>query len=271
MVKPAHRVMPIARVKPQKRKPHCLFAFLITSGLNPLYISAFAHNKLKPHCYKKWIASGNVFAMMIKNNFAILNLVKTFLTSINFDSLSERNLYLIIKNYSKGVCKMKHTKNILKSLLIMVMALSLLEVSCSKDEGKPTSPQTTEVNAETITGILSAMFSMTVDNSEDALFASDITHANGVANIETATGKTIDTDIKTKLTTSIETITSTYASVVTLNSNVNSLSSSSKNLTLTMKPANANVKFASDVTDGKTYTYDAAKGEASLIITITEK
>ncbi|TXJ21111.1 hypothetical protein EPJ79_08265 [Brachyspira aalborgi] len=37
---------------------------------------------------------------------------------------------------------MKHTKNILKSLLIMVMALSLLAVSCSKDEGgsKPTNP-----------------------------------------------------------------------------------------------------------------------------------
>ena len=38
---------------------------------------------------------------------------------------------------------MKHTKNILKSLLIMVMALSLLAVSCSKDEGgskNPTNP-----------------------------------------------------------------------------------------------------------------------------------
>ena len=37
---------------------------------------------------------------------------------------------------------MKHTKNILKSLLITVMALSLLAVSCKKDEGgsKPTDP-----------------------------------------------------------------------------------------------------------------------------------
>ena len=37
---------------------------------------------------------------------------------------------------------MKHTKNILKSLLIMVMALLLLAVSCKKDEGgsKPTDP-----------------------------------------------------------------------------------------------------------------------------------
>ena len=167
---------------------------------------------------------------------------------------------------------MKHTKNILKSLLITVMALSLLAVSCSKDEGKPTSPQTTEVNAETITRILSAMFSMTVDDSGVPLFTSDtIKPASGTATINTATGKKIDTDIKTKLTTSIENITSAYASVVTLTSNVDTLSSSSKNLTLTMKPANANVNFASDVTDGKTYSYDAAKGEASLVITIAEK
>ena len=167
---------------------------------------------------------------------------------------------------------MKHTKNILKSLLITVMALSLLSVSCSKDESKPTSPQTTEVNAETITGIVSAMFSKTVDDNGASLFASDtITPASGKASINTATGKKIEKDIKTKLTTSIETITSAYASVVTLTSNVDTLSSSSKNLTLTMKPANANVKFASDVTDGKTYSYDATKGEASLVITITEK
>ena len=166
---------------------------------------------------------------------------------------------------------MKHTKNILKSLLITVMALSLLAVSCKKDEGgsKPTDPQTVEVDATTITGIVSAMFSMTADDSGASLFASDtITPSNGKATIDTATGKKIATDIKTKLKTSIETIASAYASVVTLTSDVDNLT---KDLTLTMKPANANVNFTSDVTDGKTYSYDAAKGEASLIITITEK
>ena len=162
-------------------------------------------------------------------------------------------------------------ENILKSLLITVMALSLLAVSCSKDEGKPTSPQTVVVDAKTITGIVSAMFSMTVDDSEAPLFASDtIKPASGTATINTATGKKIDTDIKTKLTTSIENITSTYASVVTLTSNVNSLSSSSKDLTLTMKPANANVKFASDITDKSKYDYDDSTGEAKLVVTINE-
>ena len=41
--------------------------------------------------YTKWIASGDAFAMTVKNNFSILNLVKSFLTSINFDSLPKEN------------------------------------------------------------------------------------------------------------------------------------------------------------------------------------
>ena len=42
---------------------------------------------------------------------------------------------------------MKHTKNILKSLLIMIVAISLFTVSCSKDEGgsKPTNPTPTKL------------------------------------------------------------------------------------------------------------------------------
>ncbi len=79
------------------------------------------------------------------------NLVKSFLTSIKFtfDNLSRKieNPCLVInKIYSKGMCKMKHTKNILKSLLITVMVLSLLLSSCNKDKN-PTNP-----NNQTVTG-----------------------------------------------------------------------------------------------------------------------
>ena len=51
---------------------------------------------------------------------------------------------------------MKHTKNILKSLLITVMALSLLAVSCKKDEGgsKPTAPTSITIDAATITAAI---------------------------------------------------------------------------------------------------------------------
>ena len=53
---------------------------------------------------------------------------------------------------------MKHTKNILKSLLITVMALSLLAVSCKKDEGgsKPTDPTSVTINAATLTAAIQA-------------------------------------------------------------------------------------------------------------------
>ena len=56
---------------------------------------------------------------------------------------------------------MKHTKNILKSLLITVMALSLLAVSCKKDEGgsKPTdpTPSTTKITEITILNAIKSL------------------------------------------------------------------------------------------------------------------
>ena len=162
---------------------------------------------------------------------------------------------------------MKHTKNILKSLLITVMALSLLAVSCSKDEGgsKPTSPQTVVVNAATMTDALSSIFS----SATGGYFAQDITlnPTSGNASVNLESGKAIDTNLKTALKNSIQTITTGYASVIKLTtSNVDSLSASAKKLTLTMEPANANVKFASDVTDGSKYGYQ--NGKATLTVTI---
>ena len=162
---------------------------------------------------------------------------------------------------------MKHTKNILKSLLITVMALSLLAVSCSKDEGgsKPTSPQTVVVNAATMTDALSSIFS----SATGGYFAQDITlnPTSGNANVTLESGKTIDANLKTALKNSIQTITTGYASLIKLTtSNVDNLSNSAKKLTLTMEPANANVKFASDVTDGSKYGYQ--NGKATLEVTI---
>ena len=84
--------------------------------------------------------SGYAFSYDLKNNFIIPNLVKTILTSITFDSLSERNLCLVIKKFNYKEFNMNNTKTIFKSLLIMIVAISLFTVSCSKDEGKPTSP-----------------------------------------------------------------------------------------------------------------------------------
>ena len=150
---------------------------------------------VKTPCYKKRIATPLArndnfnYTYALKNNFIILNLVKTFLTSINFDSLSRKikSPCLTIKKFiSKGVCKMKHTKNILKSLLITVMALSLLAVSCKKDEGgsKPTDP--TPKNSEALlTEMLEKLGPL--PNTEPAIdFSKIVFDGKGNATIEGA-------------------------------------------------------------------------------------
>ena len=163
---------------------------------------------------------------------------------------------------------MKHTKNILKSLLITVMALSLLSVSCSKDEGgsKPTSPQTVVVDAATITTKLLSIFTSAVDDTDSNIFeVNSLEPANGAVTVGAVKGKNM-TDIKKSLSISISDVASKNASVIKLTSDVDKLSDSVKVLTLTMETANANVNFASDVTDGSKYGYQ--NGKATLEVTI---
>ena len=150
--------------------------------------------------------SGYAFSYDLKNNFIILNLVKTILTSINFDSLSERNLCLVIKKiYSKGVCNMKHTKNILKSLLITVMALSLLAVSCKKDEGgtkNPVNPDTPiTITAQNITDTIK---NTTITTKGVSIDFSGFNPANGAVSLkatitEAVTLETLKTDLESAL------------------------------------------------------------------------
>ena len=75
--------------------------------------------------------------MTIKNNFAILNLVKTFLTSITFDSLSRKikNPCLVIKNlYQKEIFKMKILKTKTFFTYLVVGALvAALSISCKSN------------------------------------------------------------------------------------------------------------------------------------------
>ena len=75
-------------------------------GFNPLRSSAIAHNGLKPHCYKNLVATPSLRLALNdnENNFAIPNLVKSFLTLIKFkfDSLSRKikNPCLVINKNS---------------------------------------------------------------------------------------------------------------------------------------------------------------------------
>ncbi len=201
-------------------------------------------------------------AMTIKNNFAILNLVKTFLTSITFDSLSRKikNPCLVInKIYLKGVCKMTHTKNILKSLLITVMALSLLAVSCKKDEnggGTPTNPTTTTIGASDLTGVLQ---SIVIENTIDF---SKVTPASGKASVTALTAKFGD------LKTALDGVLAVEQEGVTVagkySSETKPSASTALDLTLTIT-AKSGYVLDDKMTE---YTYNEADKTASVVISI---
>ena len=104
---------------------------------------------------------------------------------------------------------MKHTKNILKSLLITVMALSLLSVSCSKDE-KPTAPSTPiTITADAINGSLSFAdtvvgdFKITTTGTADYTKTVNITVKNSSGSGSTISGNDFKTAIESMLSSSL--------------------------------------------------------------------
>ena len=97
---------------------------------------------------------------------------------------------------------MKHTKNILKSLLIMVMALLLLAVSCKKDEGgsKPTDPTPITINAATLTAAIQAAGKAAIITGATIDFDTLTIGDDGSANLEATLSKAITlTTLKSEL------------------------------------------------------------------------
>ena len=172
---------------------------------------------------------------------------------------------------------MKHTKNILKSLLITVMALSLLAVSCKKDEGgsKPTDP-TPKNSATLLTEMLKRLGQLkgTGQTDKDTVmvdFSKMTEPASGTANIEGANKKytTVKAALEGVLTTANfqkEQIgLAADAKIPAQPSGAEALS-----VELTFK-ANANYTFDDSITGtGKTtYTYNGSDKTAKLTLKIT--
>ena len=83
---------------------------------------------------------------------------------------------------------MNNTKTIFKSLLIMIVAISLFTVSCSKDEGgtkTPTTPTIVKVSADNITDILKGLGPLPPSNTVID-FSKIVFDENGGATIEGA-------------------------------------------------------------------------------------
>ena len=97
---------------------------------------------------------------------------------------------------------MKHTKNILKSLLITVMALSLLSVSCSKDEGgtkNPVNPDTPiTIDAKMLDSIVQALAKkFTLDGA--TIIYNNFTSVSGKGSMSAEVSKDVSSKIKTEL------------------------------------------------------------------------
>ena len=175
---------------------------------------------------------------------------------------------------------MKHTKNILKSLLITVMALSLLAVSCKKDEGgsKPTDP--TPKNSATLLTEMLRRLGELKEKPEDAsaiLNLSNITPENGEATIDGADNSKNTAGSKYKV---VEVLEKTFTKAnfqseqIGLNADLNvdnSPTTGNKN-SLSVEItfiANDGYTFDDSITKGAAYIYNGSAKTAKLTLKIT--
>ena len=169
---------------------------------------------------------------------------------------------------------MNNTKTIFKSLLIMIVAISLFTVSCSKDEGgtkTPTTPTIQKVSAQSITDILKGLGQLKdTDQQTVILDFSSINPQNGKATIDNANQSF------GKVKTALGNVTSTPQNILEVTDNLS---------TITAKPGNAKEKLYVELTfkaksgfefdesitgaDKTTYTYTASDKSAKLTLEIT--
>ena len=152
---------------------------------------------------------------------------------------------------------MKHTKNILKSLLIMIVAISLFTVSCSKDEGgsKPTAPTTTKITASDLTQVLNGIV------IPSTISFANVTPVSGKASV------TAETDTYDTLKTALDGLLATEQEQVKVVAayEAKDTTKTTFNLTLTIT-AKAGYVLDDKMTE---YTYNASDKTAKLVITIT--
>ena len=161
---------------------------------------------------------------------------------------------------------MKHTKNILKSLLIMIVAISLFTVSCSKDEGgtknpvNPAKPIT--ITGASITTAFKGLGKITIGGQNF-----DFSTFDGETASRTITGTENKTEVgistQKELTAKIALISVSGATVSGASENFN-VSSGSANITITITitPTSGN-SFAKDLSP---YTETQGKVEVQLTL-----
>ena len=173
---------------------------------------------------------------------------------------------------------MIHTKNILKSLLIMIVAISLFTVSCSKDEGgtkTPTTPTIQKVSADMITQVLKDLGPLKgteADANTTMVDLSAINPQDGKATIGNADKRFA------KVKEALQNVASTPQEILEVTDNLSTVSKPEQknplNVELTFKvKANSGYEFDETITkpqqSAKKYIYDEAGKTAKLTLEIT--
>ena len=164
---------------------------------------------------------------------------------------------------------MNNTKTIFKSLLIMIVAISLFTVSCSKDEGgkkTPTNPTIVKVSADNITKVLKDLGPLGADTSNPDIDFSKMTDpASGsatIANANQSFGK-----VKTALTT----VFGTPQAILTVTTDLENKSKPGGNTALEVNitfKANSGFEFDTTITGGTKYAYNKDAKTATLTLNI---
>ena len=164
---------------------------------------------------------------------------------------------------------MKHTKNILKSLLIMIVAISLFTVSCSKDEGgsKPTNPTSITIDAATLDGAIKLAATTKLAANEElknkvTFDFSSFTSANGKGNASATVDAAVEGNVlKTALEKAFKLDTGDYSSTADAGTIQNTDKKADLTITITL---NGNNTFASDVTP----KYEKVAGNSKSVKTV---
>ena len=175
---------------------------------------------------------------------------------------------------------MNNTKTIFKSLLIMIVAISLFTVSCSKDEGgtkTPTNP--TPKNSEALlTEMLKGLGELTPSASDNTVildFGAIVFNEDGTATIKGADNTKDGADYKVKKALENTFKKSNFTDKIGLkndlvvnNPNSGNINDLSVDITFI---ANTDYTFDNSIISGKRYAYDASTKEAKLTLKIKPK
>ena len=176
---------------------------------------------------------------------------------------------------------MKHTKNILKSLLITVMALSLLAVSCKKDEGgsKPTDP-TPKNSATLLTEMLRGLGQLkgTEQADKDTVmvdFSKMTEPTSGTATIEGANNSKQGSDYKVVTVLKNTFKKANFTGQITLKEDLTTITAPTSSVSTPLSVditfiANTDKGYTFDdsIINGTAYKYDGSKNPATATLTL---